>query len=273
MPRYEPITSFQNPKIKLAQKLLDKATREREQRFVVEYGRDLARAVQSGLTVQYVVCTPARLAADDRALLATLTCPIYAVSAELLSKASYRENPSGLVAVLAQQPPRADLNAIIAAHLLILVDLRKPGNVGALLRTADATGFTVLLVDSALDLYNPNIIRSSTGACFLDTIYTTTSAAARDFLRAQGYQTIATHLDGQQSLYTADFTRKSALVLGTEDTGLDDSWSIFCDQLVKIPMVGTLTDSLNVSVAGAIGMYEALRQKQFHSPTAHPKGS
>src|SRR5262249_28719107 len=160
-----------------------------------------------------------------------------------------------------QKSTLADFDENASRHILALVDLRKPGNIGALLRTADAAGFgTILLVDSALDIYNPNIIRSSTGACFLENIYCVSTEQALQYLRSGGYRLIAGHLEGTRSLYDVDFREKSALILGTEDTGLSAVWRDHCDDLVKIPVVGEVTDSLNVSVAGAVFMYEALRQ-------------
>lgn len=259
--RYATITSFQNPKVKLAQKLLEKRQREEEKLFVVDAARDLARALAQGYEAAYILYSPTTATPDEHALIATPSSPVYQVTPDILAKASYRENPGGLVAVLRQPEPPA-LTRLQATHILALVDLRKPGNIGALLRTADAAGFGgILLIDTALDLYNPNIIRSSTGACFLGNIYTATAAEAIAFLRGAGYQLIAAHLAGTASIFDVDLRPKSALILGAEADGLSALWVEACDQLVKIPMQGQITDSLNVSVSGAILMYEALRQR------------
>jgi TrmH family RNA methyltransferase len=262
MPIRESITSFQNPRVKLAQKLHDKPAREREKLFVIDDARDLERAIAYGFEVEFVLYTPTQADDQDQDLIEDIDAPIYTVPADILEKASYRQNPGGLVAVL-RQKPRQDLPKLEARTVLVLVDLRKPGNIGALLRTADAAGVgTVLLVDTALDLYNPNIIRSSTGACFLNTIYTVKSQPALAALKASGYHCLAGHLQGATNLYDVDLTQKSALVLGTEDIGLNELWSTSCDVRVRIPMMGHVTDSLNVSVSGAILMYEALRQNR-----------
>jgi len=264
------ISSFQNSKVKLANKLINKRHREKEGLFVIDYARDLNRALACGYQLDFAFYCEAIASAEDNAIRAQLAADVvYDVSAELVAKASYRQNPSGLVAVMQQKPALTitDAQRITDGHILMLVNLQKPGNIGALLRTADAAGIAnIVLVDTALDIYNPNIIRSSTGACFLNNIYQMTAAEARTYCHEQHIALLAAHLDGQQNLYQWDFNaQRCAIVLGTEDTGLEEQWVINCDVLVKIPMVGQLSDSLNVSVSGAIFMYEALRQQQAHT--------
>ena len=260
---YEPITSFQNPRVKLAQKLHDKPARERDKLFVIDDARDLSRAVEQEFEVEFVLYNPSQADEQDEDLVESIDAPIFTVPNDILAKASYRQNPGGLVAVLRQKPRVIELPPLDYRTVLVLVDLRKPGNIGALLRTADAAGIgAVILVDTALDLYNPNIIRSSTGACFLDTVYNLKSSTALAALKTSGYQCLAGHLQGATNLYDVDLRQKSALVLGTEDIGLNELWSTSCDVRVRIPMMGHITDSLNVSVSGAILMYEALRQNR-----------
>lgn len=261
-PPFEKITSFQNAKIKQIRKLRDRRARDQEKRFVIDDGRDLGRALDNDYAVDYAFYCPAL--GSEQALLDRLAgANIYEVSRDMMEKVAYRQNPSPILAVMMQKPPLAAeaLDALDVPRILALVDLQKPGNIGALLRTADAAGFqAVFLIDSALDIYNPNVIRSSTGACFLDNIYMLRSAQALDFLRQQGYTLIAAAVDGERSLFEVTFGHKSAIVLGTEDQGLADMWLKAADQRVRIPMAGHLADSLNVSVSGAIFMYEALRQ-------------
>jgi TrmH family RNA methyltransferase len=260
------ISSFQNPKIKLANKLLNKRNREQEALFLVDYARDLERALQHGYQLEFAFYCPALASEEEESLLTQLDDSLlYELSKDLMAKASYRENPSGLVAILRQKPALglAEAKKNKAPHILCLVDLRKPGNIGALLRTADAAGIEMIcLIDTSLDLYNPNIIRASTGAVFLENIYQMSSEEAFAFFEEEQIAIIAAHLSGQKSLYELDFNaQRSAIVLGTEDEGLNEQWVYHCDALVKIPMMGSLADSLNVSVSGAIFMYEALRQK------------
>lgn len=260
------ITSTQNSKIKLANKLRNKRHREREQLFVVDDGRDLRRALSCDYQPEFLFYCADYASEDDDALVAGLEdVVIYEIAPELMDKAAYRQNPGGVVAIMQQKPalgiadvPKSD------THILGLVNLRKPGNIGALLRTADAAGIgLIFLVDTSLDLYNPNIIRSSTGANFLGNIVQITGADMVAYCHENDIRLAAAHLDGNIDLYDYDFSvQRTAVLLGTEDTGLDDTWVNHSDVLLKIPMVGQLSDSLNVSVSGAIMMYEALRQRQ-----------
>ncbi|MCB9457100.1 MAG: RNA methyltransferase [Anaerolineaceae bacterium] len=261
---FETITSFQNPKVKLIRKLRDKRERDKSGLFVLDYSRDFEKALSNGYQTEFILYCP-EIAGTPPHLLQHSGGVIYTVSQDILQKASYRENPTGMVAVMRQKPIRQarDLAGLDVPLVLGLVDLRKPGNIGALLRSADAAGVgAVLLIDCTLDLYNPNLIRSSTGACFLDHIYTLTTAEALAFFTAAGYTTLAATPQGSADLYSIQISKKTAIILGTEDTGLDDQWLNHCTQRVKIPMNGKIADSLNVSVSGAILMYEAYRQQQ-----------
>lgn len=259
---FETITSFQNPKIKLVRKLRDKRERDQSGLFLIDYDRDMQRALTCGYTVEFILYCP-ELAEAALPVLLKSGGTIYTVSAEMLQKAGYRENPSGIVAVLRQRPPHRvhDLDQIHTSSILGLVNLQKPGNIGALMRSADAAGFgAIFLIDCTLDIFNPNLIRSSTGACFLNNIFTLTSTEARTYFQAAGYAVFAATPEGSVDLFSADFRDKTALILGTEDQGLDTYWMDNCDQRVKIPMQGVISDSLNVSVSGAILMYEVYRQ-------------
>jgi RNA methyltransferase, TrmH family len=261
---FEKITSFQNPRLKLIKKLRDKKGREQEGQFVVDDTRDLERALAHGYSVDFALYAPSL--AHGEFVQGIPHRQIYEVPRDMMEKVSYRENPSPFVAVLHTKPVRdhRTLDDTVGQPVLGLVNLQKPGNIGALLRTADATGFkTILLVDTTLDIYNPNIIRSSTGAAFLNNIYVVTTQQALEFFRRHSYQVISAHLSGEKSLYEIAFAEKSAVILGTEDVGLPDVWAENSDFLVKIPMMGELSDSLNVSVSGAIFMYEALRQRLY----------
>jgi RNA methyltransferase, TrmH family len=253
----EQITSFQNPKIKQVKRLRDRRHREREARFVIDEVRDLERALDQGYRVDYAL-----YCADlGPVTLLERVGMVYDVPRSVLEKVSYRQNPAPIVAVIEQATPPDTINLAGGHPVLVLVGLTKPGNIGALLRTADAAGFkTILLVDTALDLYNPNIIRSSTGACFLHNIHTPTADEALRLLRENDYRLVAAAVDGNYDLFDADLSGRVAVVLGTEDQGLDAAWLAAAEQRIRIPMCGTLSDSLNVSVSGAIFMYEALRQ-------------
>lgn len=256
------ITSFQNPRLKLIKKLRDKRGREQEGRFVIDNERDLVRALDCGYEADFVLYTP-----QNKPYLPNLPehC-LYEVTPDILEKSSYRDNPSALVAVMFSRPLLSlhDLNPTQQTLLLVLVGLEKPGNIGALLRTADAVGVdAIIFVDQSLDLFNPNIIRASTGAGFLNHIYSANSADAIQFLHENGYRIAATVVDGDTDLFDADFSGRVAFAMGTEDIGLSVDWVEASDQRLTIPMIGQVSDSLNVSVSGAICLYEAFRQRRI----------
>ena len=255
------LSSAQNPKIKLVKRLRGKRAREQTGRFVIDYERDLRRALDCGYQLDFALHCPelGDLGLPDE-------CELIRITPQLMTRLSYRENPGGVVAVMRSKSRRglADLQDRPVARALALVNLRVPGNIGALLRTADAAGIdAIVLVDTALDLYNPNIIRSSTGACFLDNIYWLSGAEARAWFKRAGFQVVCADVAGDASLYAMAFAAKTAIVLGAEDSGLDSAWLDSCDLRLRIPMVGALKDSLNVSVSGAIMMYELHRQMQI----------
>ncbi len=224
--------------------------------------RDLTRALACGYKIAHVFYCPELDADHDIDALTNAT--LYELPRDIMEKISYRSTPSSIVAVMHQPQAQPALSDIASPLVLGLVNLQKPGNIGALLRTADATGFkAILLIDTSLDLYNPNVIRSSTGAVFLNNIYTVSGEQALAFFHDHDYSIIAGIVEGDTPLPEVDFRRKSAILLGTEDVGLDDFWQSKCDVRVTIPMVGEISDSFNVSVSGAIFMYEALRQTRW----------
>ncbi len=272
-PVFDSITSLQNPKVKLVRKLREKRQRDKEGLFIVDDTRDLERALANGYEAAYLLICPDLANPDTPIHEMTLAAPIYEVPREIMQKASYRENPGPVLAVLKQKPLPIlqHINPQVVPHILGLVDLRKPGNIGALLRTADAAGFrAIFLIDSALDLYNPNIIRSSTGACFLDNVYPVTSDEALSFFHPNGYTIAAAILGGNDALFATELGDRTAVVMGTEDKGLNKFWVENCDKSVRIPMMGQITDSLNVSVSGAIFMYEVLRQSITNEDSPTP---
>lgn len=258
----ERITSLQNPRVKLVRALRDKTDRLKHGLFVIDDERDLERALATGHEIVFGFVCPEL--ARGRRVPDVPAALLHEVTREVMLKVSYRENPSAHVVVLQAHTERGaeDLDRVPDAPVLALVGLQKPGNIGALMRTADASGFaSVFLIDTALDRYNPNIIRASTGACFLDNVYRLDPGRALRFFKARDYLTVAAHLQGKASLYEVRFPARTAVVLGTEDVGLDDRWRDASRVLMKIPMVGQVTDSLNVSVSGAVIMYEVFRQQ------------
>jgi len=259
----ERITSLRNSKVKLVHRLRNKRGRQSESRFVVEHRRDFQRALMGGYELDFLMVCPALL--ESQTLDFGSTDDAIEVTPQILKHLTYRENPSGVLAVMKAKPAEVlrDLEMSIVDSAILLVDPRKPGNIGALLRTGDAAGIdAMVLVDCALDLYNPNIIRNSAGACFRDKIYQLSSAEAISYFRDRGFQLIAADGRGESNLFDLDLRHKTAIALGTEDAGLGARWLDICDRRVRIPITGVLTDSLNLSVSGAIFMYEIMRQRQ-----------
>ena len=255
-----PITSAQNSKIKLVHRLRRKRGRQAEDRFVIDYERDLRRALKGGYEIDFLLHRPEAAAAfiygDIEA---------HEISPSLLARVSYRETPDSIVAVMRAKPKKGlgELARATIGQAIVLVQPAVPGNIGALLRTADAaTMDAVILVDSALDLYNPNIIRNSAGACFGDKIYQLNSDETLAFLERDGFQLVAADAAGARALYDLDFRAKTAIALGAEDRGLPQRWLDAAKEIARIPMNGALSDSLNVSVSGALFMYEMLRQRR-----------
>lgn len=257
------ITSLDNSKVKLVRRLRNKRGRQSESRFVIEYLRDFHRARAGGYELDFLMICPALW--DSRNCDLAPAQNAIEVTTQVLKHLTYREKPSGFLAVMKAKPPKKlrSLETSLVNSAILLVDPRKPGNIGALLRTGDAAGIdAMLLVDCALDLYNPNIIRNSAGACFGDRIFQLSSREAIGYFRDRGFQLVAADGQGPCNLFDLDLRQKTAIVLGPEAAGLDARWLEICDQRARIPMTGALSDSLNLSVSGAIFMYEIVRQRQ-----------
>jgi RNA methyltransferase, TrmH family len=223
--------------------------RSRERRrvglFVAEGPREVERARAAGLRIVATYFAPELIAWDQGE----------EVSARVLEKMAYRAEPEGVLAVV--EIPQRTLPAS-PSLLLVAVGIEKPGNLGAMARTADAAGADALLVaDAQADPWNPNAIRASTGAVFTLPVVETTRA----HVNALPLQKVAAVVGATTRARDADLTQPSALIVGAEDTGLDDAWKDAADIQVAIPMHGRAVDSLNASAAAAILLYETLRQR------------
>jgi TrmH family RNA methyltransferase len=264
------ITSLHNPRIKEVLRLQEKSAERRRQGLtLVEGYRELANARQAGWGVATLfVCAELAGEVITQELLAPaqLTPRPYEflpVSAAVFAKLAVRERSDGVLAVL-RTPHRTLADLALPANPLILVleAVEKPGNLGAILRTADAApAHAVLVGDPRTDLYNPNVIRASLGGIFTVPTVAAPMSEILDFLRSMGIRTFAAALADDAKSYTAaSFTGPTALVLGTEADGLTPATRQACDETVIIPMRGVL-DSLNVSVAAAVLTFEAVRQR------------
>lgn len=257
----EVISSAQNPKVKLLLALQQKSQERRQHGlFVVEGQRELERCLANSYEVDTVFCCPEILGGEWKAVsderIVQLTPAIY-------NKVAYRGGTEGVIAeVKTREHTLQDLHLSECPLVVVLERVEKPGNLGAILRSADAAGAdAVIACDPLTDLYNPNLIRSSTGAFFSVPCVACSSADCVTFLKQHAIRILTAQLQDSSLYYDIDMRQPTAIVMGTEATGLTDQWRQAADAHIRIPMLG-ITDSLNVSVSAAILLYEAVRQRQ-----------
>ncbi len=264
------ITSRSNPRVTAAAGLRDRRERDRQGLTLVDGARETRRAIAAGAdVVEVYVCEPLLAGPDARAALDALTeraIPVTTVSESVFERLAFGERAEGLLAVV--RIPDLDLARLVLPVdplIAVIEGVEKPGNVGAILRSADGAGVDALIVASPrTDPFNPNAIRASAGTIFSVPLAVATSEAALAWLRANGVRTIATRI-GAPTMYTgADLRGPLAIVLGTEADGLSAVWTGADIDAVGIPMRG-LADSLNVSVSAAVLLYEARRQRDRHT--------
>ena len=258
----ETITSAQNPKIKNLLLLQEKSRARREQGlFVVEGRRELEHCLEAGYNVRTLFVCQEIFGSDTTPSAAE--AQIIEIPEALYRKVAYRESTEGIIAeVEYKERTLSDLNLPENPLIMVLEAVEKPGNLGAVLRSADAAGAdAVLICDPLTDLYNPNLIRASIGAVFTVPTVACSSEEAIAFLQAYGIQILTAQLQDSSLYYDVDMRRGTALVMGTESTGLTDQWRRAASAHIRIPMLGRL-DSLNVSVSAAILLFEAVRQRQ-----------
>ena len=267
-PNPEPIVSLHNAQLKRLIRLRERRERQREGVFLIEGAREVARARQGNLQLERVYLCPELFSPEASALafseLAFSGLPVTELGRAAFEKVSGREGPDGVLAVARwsetalPEPPES-------ATVLILDSLEKPGNLGALLRSADGAGaHATLLVGGGLDLGNPNLIRASQGSLFSQPISALGDELALAWLRQRGFTLLACTPHAEQVYWHFPFAGRVAVLLGSEHAGLSDFWQEAADQHVRIPMLGQ-ADSLNVATAGALVLYEALRQGQERS--------
>lgn len=254
----EYITSSANPKFKRLIALLQKSSERRESAlFTVEGVREISHCIEAGYKPDCIFFCPDIVSEE------TLPqCRHFALSAGLYAKAAYREGTEGAIGVFqAIEHPLSSLHLKDNPLIAVLESVEKPGNLGAVLRTCDAAGADALVIcDPRTDLYNPNLIRASIGAVFTIPTAVCTTAQAITFLKSKGIRILTAQLQDSSLYYDCPMTKGTAIVMGTEATGLSDKWRQAADAHIRIPMLGKL-DSLNVSVSAAILLYEAVRQR------------
>ena len=257
----ELITSAQNPKVKLLQALQQKSQERRSRGlFVVEGRREVERCLQQGYEIDTVFCCPDIYGSEWTAQGGER---VFLLSPVIYNKVAYRGGTEGVIAeVKSRRLALSDLQLPENPLLVVLESVEKPGNLGAILRSADAAGVDAVIVcDPLTDLYHPNIMRSSTGAFFSVPCVACTSEECIAFLKQHHIQILTAQLQDSSLYYDTDMRQATAIVMGTEATGLTNQWREAADAHIRIPMLG-ITDSLNVSVSAAILMYEAVRQRQ-----------
>ena len=254
------ISSAQNPKIKRLQLLQQKSSERRSSGlFVAEGRRELQHCINAGYEIDTAfVCRD--LLDEDYKLSARR---VFEVSRDIYEKVAYRGSTEGIIAeVVARKRTLDGLSLGDSPLVVVLESVEKPGNLGAVLRSADAAGADAVIVcDPLTDLYNPNLIRSSIGAVFTVPCVACSSDECIAFLKRRGINILTAQLQDSCLYYDIDMRRPTAIVMGTEATGLTNQWREAADAHIRIPMIGRL-DSLNVSVSAAILLFEAVRQRQ-----------
>lgn len=268
------ITSCRNPKIVNLVSLIEKKKERREQGlFAVEGERELRTCISCGFILESIFVCPDIADASLLAGLDSLSIRklkniclsdknVFAVTPSVYSRIAYREGTEGVLAVFrSRNLSLSDLKPKGTPLIPVLENVEKPGNIGAVLRTADGAGADcVLLCDCPTDLYNPNVIRSSLGAVFSVPVVCCTSMEAVKWLKDNDIAIYSAQLQNSRAYYGADMKRACALVMGSEDKGLTQIWRESSDERLLIPMLGKM-DSLNVSISASILCYEAVRQR------------
>ncbi len=271
------LSSTANPRIRAAAALRDRRERAATGLTIVDGARELGRAMAAGVElVEAFVCEPLLAGADARAALdgldaaAAAGVPVHRTTETAFAKLAFGDRAEGLVAVI--RPPSRTLGdlAIPPDALVVVVEgVEKPGNIGAVLRSADGAGASAVIAASPrTDLTNPNVIRASAGTVFALPFAEADSATVLAWLRDRSIRCVAARVDGPQRYTDADLTGSVAIILGAEDRGLTSVWDADDITAVHIPMAG-IADSLNVSVTAAVLLYEARRQRDRRRGEAH----
>ena len=267
----ELITSAQNPKIKRLLALQKDSSLRREcGLFVVEGQRELQHCIEAGFEIDSIFICRSLFPAAQREVLGDSSpdaavetaAKVFEVSEAVYEKVAYRGGTEGVIAeVRAKERRLEDLELPENPLIVVLESVEKPGNLGAVLRSADAAGADAVLVcDPLTDLYNPNLIRAAIGAIFTVPCVACSSEEAINWLKANDIQILTAQLQDSSLYYDTDMRRGTAIVMGTESTGLSQQWRTAATAHIRIPMLGRL-DSLNVSVSAAILLFEAVRQR------------
>lgn len=265
----EKITSLQNPRLKRLVKLRDRRPRDEAGVFLVEGYREIRRALEKGTALAELYFAPEWFLGENEPELIERAraagAEVFELTREGMAKVAYRERPDGLLAVAPQWRRKLEDLAFPAGRdpfLLVVEAIEKPGNLGTILRSADAAGCDAVIVcDPVTDLFNPNVVRASTGVLFSVPCVVDESPRVRAWLREKSIRAVAT-TPAAKTLYSdAGLCGPLAVVMGSEQFGLSRFWLEAADELVRIPMSGQ-ADSLNVAMATIVTLFEAVRQRR-----------
>jgi TrmH family RNA methyltransferase len=268
-----PITSLTNPRVKAAVRLRDRRERETTGLTIVDGAREIRHALDAGVRVETTFLAEDLLRTPDAQAVAERLRhrpSAVAVSPTVLAKIAYGERSDGIVAIV--ESPHLGLGDLVLPEnpLVVVVEgVEKPGNLGAVVRTADGAGVHALIVaDPRTDPFNPNAIRASLGAIFAVPLVAAGTAETIAWLSERGIRTVAAIVDGATDYVDADLRGPLAIVLGSESDGLTGAWHDPSVTPIRIPMHG-IADSLNVSIAAAVVLYEAVRQRSIPIDRGH----
>lgn len=260
------ITSVQNSFIKSLVQLQEKAkTRKQTGTFLIEGKREIELALKGNYELETVLFLPEIISEEQINKLTNQQLNIIEISKEVYQKLAYRDSTEGIIAVAKSKPLQlSDLKLKENPLILVLESIEKPGNIGAMLRTADAAKIdAVIIANPKSDIYNPNIIRSSVGCVFTNQIAVCTTSEAISYLKENNIAIYSATLQNSNEYHKESYTSATAIVVGTEATGVTQEFRDKSTQNIIIPMQGEI-DSMNVSVAAAILLFEAKRQRGFN---------
>lgn len=268
------ISSTDNPKIKEALELREKRNRDSSKLFIIEGYREILRAITGKVVLERLfICPELFLGTNEESLIEsarTNGAQIISCSEKVFRKIAYRDRPDGLIAIgQAMHMTLKELEKKLPKNkppLLIVAEaIEKPGNLGTILRSADAAGaHGVIIADRCTDIYNPNVVRASVGTLFTLPVIETTSKEALDWLQERDIRIVAGSPSATKNYTEVDLQLPTAIIVGAEQIGLSDYWAKNCTDFVKIPMQG-VADSLNVAMATTILLFEVLRQRSVNA--------
>lgn len=264
------LTSHRNPRFRSALALRDARDRKQRRQILIDGGREIDRAAAAGVRFFEAWIAPSRVEAAGSLAREALDsarragAEIVEASADLIARLSYGDRDDGIVVVAEMPSARlADLSLPADPLIGVVEGVEKPGNLGAILRSADGAGVDALIVaDPGTDPFNPNVIRASLGTVFSVPVAVTSSGEVLAWLIDEGIRIVAARVEGSVDYTDVDLTGAVAIALGSEARGLSDAWAELATAAVRVPMLG-IADSLNVSAAAAVLFYEALRQRRL----------